>query len=76
MSMNFGVLDFAVGFNRLTAFPLDPKSYFESYDAAVAAAASTLVGLAFCSRLLLFTKDNKLDKKPALSLPSIFSKRS
>lgn len=40
MSMNFGVLDFAVGINRLTAFPLDPKSYFESYDAAVAAAAT------------------------------------
>ena len=40
MSMNFGVLDFAVGFNRLTAFPLDSKSYFESYDAAVAAAAT------------------------------------
>ena len=40
MSMDFGVLDFAVGFNRLTAFPLDPKSYFESYDAAVAAAAT------------------------------------
>ena len=38
MSMDFGVLDFAVGLNRLTAFPLDPKSYFESYDAAVAAA--------------------------------------
>lgn len=40
MSMDFGVLDFAVGFNRQTAFPLDPKSYFESYDAAVAAAAT------------------------------------
>ena len=40
MSMDFGVLDFPVGFNRLTAFPLDPKSYFESYDAAVAAAAT------------------------------------
>ena len=40
MSMDFGVLDFSVGFNRLTAFPLDPKSYFESYDAAVAAAAT------------------------------------
>lgn len=40
MSMDFGVLDFAVGLNRLTAFPLDPKSYFESYDAAVAAAAT------------------------------------
>lgn len=40
MSMDFGVLDFAVGLNRLTAFPLDPKSYFESYNAAVAAAAT------------------------------------
>lgn len=40
MSMDFGVLDFAVGFNRLTAFPLDSKSYFESYEAAVAAAAT------------------------------------
>lgn len=40
MSMDFGVLDFAVGINRLTAFPLDPKSYFESYNAAVAAAAT------------------------------------
>lgn len=40
MSMDFGILDFAVGLNRLTAFPLDPKSYFESYDAAVAAAAT------------------------------------
>ena len=40
MSVDFGVLDFAVGLNRLTAFPLDPKSYFESYDAAVAAAAT------------------------------------
>ena len=40
MSMDFGVLDFAVGFNRLTAFPLDSKSYFESYDDAVAAAAT------------------------------------
>lgn len=40
MSMDFGVLDFAVGLNRLTAFPLDSKSYFESYDAAVAAAAT------------------------------------
>ena len=40
MSMDFGVLDFAVGFNRLTALPLDSKSYFESYDDAVAAAAT------------------------------------
>lgn len=40
MSMDFGKLDFAVSFNRLTAFPLDAKSYFETYAAAVAAAAT------------------------------------
>lgn len=38
MSLDFGKLDFAVSFNRLTAFPLDAKSYFESYAAAEAAA--------------------------------------
>lgn len=40
MAMNFGKLDFAVSFNRLTAFPLDTKSYFESLEAAQAAAAT------------------------------------
>ena len=40
MSMDFGKLDFAVSFNRLTAFPLDAKSYFETYAAAAAAAAT------------------------------------
>lgn len=40
MSMDFGKLDFAVSFNRLTAFPLDAKSYFETYTAANAAAAT------------------------------------
>lgn len=39
MSMEFGKLNFAVGFNRTSAFPLDANSYFENYDAAVAAAA-------------------------------------
>ena len=39
MSMNFGKLNFAVGFNRTSAFPLDANSYFENYNAAVAAAA-------------------------------------
>lgn len=39
MSMNFGKLNFAVGFNRTSAFPLDANSYFESYSAAQAAAA-------------------------------------
>lgn len=40
MAMNFGTLDFAVAFNRQTAFPLDAKSYFENLEAAQAAAAS------------------------------------
>lgn len=40
MAMDFGKLDFAVSFNRLTAFPLDAKSYFESLESAQAAAAT------------------------------------
>lgn len=40
MAMTFGTLDFAVAFNRQTAFPLDVKSYFESLELATAAAAS------------------------------------
>ena len=39
MAMEFGKLNFAVGFNRTSAFPLDANSYFEDYDSAVAAAA-------------------------------------
>lgn len=39
MSMNFGKLNFAVGFNRTSAFPLDANSYFENYNEAVTAAA-------------------------------------
>lgn len=38
MAMDFGKLNFAVGFNRTSAFPLDANSYFEDYDAAVLAA--------------------------------------
>ena len=37
--MDFGKLNFAVGFNRTSAFPLDANSYFESYSAAQTAAA-------------------------------------
>lgn len=39
MSTEFGKLDFAVSFNRQTAFPLDARSYFETLAAAQAAAA-------------------------------------
>lgn len=41
--MDFGKLNFAVGFNRTSAFPLDANSYFESYTDAVTAAASAAV---------------------------------
>ena len=45
MSLNFGKLDFAVSFKRLTAFPLDAVSYFESLaDAQAAAAGAKPVG--------------------------------
>ena len=39
MAMEFGKLNFAVGFNRTSAFPLDANSYFEDYNAAVEAVA-------------------------------------
>ena len=40
MSLEFGKLNFSTSFKPTSAFPLDARSYFESYDAAVAAAAS------------------------------------
>ena len=43
MAMNFGKLNFAVGFNRTSAFPLDANSYFENYEEAVTAAAGAAV---------------------------------
>lgn len=39
MAMDFGKLNFVVGFNRTSAFPLDANSYFENYNDAVTAAA-------------------------------------
>lgn len=39
MAMEFGKLNFAVGFNRTSAFPLDANSYFEDYNAAITAVA-------------------------------------
>lgn len=38
MALNFGKLNFAVSFNPQTAFPLDARSYFESYALALEAA--------------------------------------
>lgn len=43
MAMEFGKLNFAVGFNRTSAFPLDANSYFEDYASAVTAAAGAAV---------------------------------
>ena len=40
MALDFGKLDFAVAFNRQTAFPLDARSYFEILESATAAAAT------------------------------------
>lgn len=42
MAMDFGKLNFAVGFNRTSAFPLEANSYFETYAAAEAAAAGAV----------------------------------
>lgn len=40
MALNFGKLNFSTSFNPTSAFPIDARSYFESYSAAVAAAAT------------------------------------
>lgn len=38
--LDFGKLNFSVSFNPTTAFPLDARSYFDSYSTALAAAQS------------------------------------
>lgn len=62
MSMEFGKLNFAVGFNRTSAFPLDANSYFESYaDAVNAAKGAAEVGSsdsAYYIGQLLIVKDS------------------
>ena len=40
MAMNFGKSNRSIAFNPTSAFPLDARSYFESYAAALAAAAT------------------------------------
>lgn len=42
MSLNFSKMNFSVSFNPTSAFPLDARSYFESYNAAVSAAANAV----------------------------------
>lgn len=47
MAMEFGKLNFSVSFNPTSAFPLDARSYFESYtEAELAAAKAVTVGSA------------------------------
>lgn len=64
MAMDFGKLNFAVGFNRTSAFPLDANSYFEDYAAAVTAAAGAAeVGSAesaYYIGQLLIVKDSEV----------------
>ena len=59
--IDFGKLNFAVGFNRTSAFPLEANSYFEDYNEAVSAAATAVpVGSsdsAFYIGQLLIVKD-------------------
>ena len=40
MAIDFGKVNRSVAFNPTSAFPLDARSYFESYELAEAAAAS------------------------------------
>lgn len=42
MALNFSKMNFSVSFNPTSAFPLDARSYFESYNLALAAAAKAV----------------------------------
>lgn len=42
MALNFSKMNFSVSFNPTSAFPLDARSYFESYDLALTAAAKAV----------------------------------
>lgn len=62
--MDFPKLDFSVSLNPLTAFPLDARSYFESLEAAQAAAAAALPvgskkGVYYYGQTLVVVENNK-----------------
>lgn len=64
MAMNFGKGNRSVAFNPTSAFPLDARSYFESYDAALnAAALAKEVGSSesvyYYGQTLVVVEDNK-----------------
>ena len=68
MAMDFGKLNFAVGFNRTSAFPLDANSYFENYaDALVAASGAAEVGSSdsayYIGQILIVNDKSETDNK-------------
>lgn len=68
MAMDFGKLNFAVGFNRTSAFPLDANSYFEDYNEAVEAVAGAAeVGSAdsayYIGQIIIINDKNEKTKK-------------
>jgi hypothetical protein len=42
VALDFGKLNFSASFNPTSAFPIDARSYFESYAKAELAAASAM----------------------------------
>ena len=68
MAIDFGKLNFAVGFNRTSAFPLDANSYFEDYNAAVdAVAGAAEVGSAdsayYIGQIIIINDKSSTDNK-------------
>ena len=68
MATEFGKLNFAVGFNRTSAFPLDANSYFENYaDALTAASGAAEVGSSdsayYIGQILIVNDKSETDNK-------------
>ena len=68
MATEFGKLNFAVGFNRTSAFPLDANSYFENYaDALAAANGAAEVGSSdsayYIGQILIVNDKSETDNK-------------
>lgn len=68
MATEFGKLNFAVGFNRTSAFPLDANSYFENYaDALAAASGAAEVGSSdsayYIGQILIVNDKSETDNK-------------
>ena len=63
MSMEFGKLNFSTSFNPTSAFPLDARSYFESYAeaenaASIAVAAGSADSVYYYGQTLVVVEDN------------------